>query len=133
MNPSYTTVVLKIRYTTPGDGKCLQKWECPLRGRKPEEIARDWWRKIKRESFAEELLSVTVEDEDITKKSPTIKVRLFFVGRIMLYIYSNQRYKFLPTKLLQQQCILSRCTRVVFNSVLSSEFFSILHRGIFFD
>jgi len=63
-----TVVIIKIRFTTPGDGMALRKWECPLRGRKPETIARDWWKQIKRETFAGDLISVTVEDEDITEK-----------------------------------------------------------------
>lgn len=67
MNELYTTVIIKIIYSTPA-GKTTQQWDCPLRGRKPEVIARDWWLQIQREVFTEELLSVTVEDEDITDK-----------------------------------------------------------------
>lgn len=60
-------VVISIRYTTLA-GRTLQRWDCPLRGRKPAVIARDWWNQIQKEVYTDELIEVTANGEDITDK-----------------------------------------------------------------
>ena len=64
-----TTVILRIFYITPdADGaKTLRQGEFPLKGKKPEEVAYQWWKDIKREYFLElHLYKVMCEDKDIT-------------------------------------------------------------------
>jgi hypothetical protein len=60
-------VVVSIRYTSPA-GPVLQQGEFYLRGKKPEEIALNWWKQIQREVYTDELISVEVNGEDITEK-----------------------------------------------------------------
>lgn len=59
---------IKITYLTPG-GRAQQGGSFPLRGRKPEQVAFEWIRQIKREVNFEELLEVIVNGaQDITKE-----------------------------------------------------------------
>jgi hypothetical protein len=60
-------IIISIRYTSPA-GPVLQQGEFYLRGRKPEEIALNWWKKIQREVYTDKIISVEVNNEDITDK-----------------------------------------------------------------
>ena len=58
---------IKIDYTT-AHGNITQAGEFPLRGRKPEQVAYEWWRKIKWDTYKGELRRVTIKgDQDITE------------------------------------------------------------------
>lgn len=62
------TVNIRIKYSFPA-GRAQQGGSFPLRGRKPEQIAFEWIRQIKKEVNFEELLEVIVDGkEDITEK-----------------------------------------------------------------
>jgi hypothetical protein len=60
-------VEIQIRYSSPA-GVVLQRGYFPLKGRKPEEAAVMWWREIRRESFADEIVEVIIDGEDVTEK-----------------------------------------------------------------
>jgi hypothetical protein len=60
-------ISISIRYTSPA-GPVLQQGEFYLRGKKPEQIALNWWKQIQREVYTDELISVEVNNEDITDK-----------------------------------------------------------------
>ncbi|MBM4762692.1 hypothetical protein [Bacillus sp. B15-48] len=60
-------VTIVIRYTSPA-GEVMQRGSFSLRGKKPEEVAYEWWKKIKLEVYTKELVSVEVNGEDITDK-----------------------------------------------------------------
>jgi hypothetical protein len=60
-------VIISIRYNSPA-GPVLQQGEFYLKGKKPEEIAFNWWKQIQREVYTDELISVEVNGEDITEK-----------------------------------------------------------------
>ena len=61
-------VVIRIVYLTPA-GRVEQKGSVPLKGQKPEKVALDWIKQIKKEVYFEELLEVIVDgNEDITEK-----------------------------------------------------------------
>ncbi|MFD0825879.1 hypothetical protein ACT8ZR_09390 [Neobacillus sp. M.A.Huq-85] len=60
-------VSIEIQYIA-ADSKVMQRGEFPLRRRKPEEVAFEWLKQIKREMpFYEELVKVKVNEEDITE------------------------------------------------------------------
>jgi hypothetical protein len=60
-------IVIRIDYKASGN-KAYQGGSFPLRGRKPEQVALDWWKQIKREmSYRAELEKVTANGEDITE------------------------------------------------------------------
>jgi hypothetical protein len=61
-------VIIEIHYKV--DSRALQKGNFPLRGRKPERIALDFWKQIKKNMFHRaELEKVIVEgDQDITQQ-----------------------------------------------------------------
>ncbi|WHZ05844.1 hypothetical protein QNH48_14985 [Neobacillus sp. YX16] len=63
------TVLLVIHYIAiEVDTKIMRKWETPLRGKKPEEVALKWWKEIIREYHIDlELEKVTSDGEDITE------------------------------------------------------------------
>jgi hypothetical protein len=60
-------VVIEIHYKS--DSRVLQTGTFPLRGRKPEKVALDFWKQIKREmSYRAELEKVMANgDQDITQ------------------------------------------------------------------
>lgn len=61
-------VRISIKYLSPA-GKVQQGGSFHTRGRKPEAIAYDWIKQIKKEVYFEELLEVMVDgNEDITEK-----------------------------------------------------------------
>lgn len=61
-------VNIRIKYSFPA-GRAQQGGSFPLRGRKPEQVAFEWLKQIKREVNFEELLEVIVDEkEDITEK-----------------------------------------------------------------
>jgi hypothetical protein len=60
-------VIISIRYSSPA-GPVLQQGEFYLRGKRPEQIALNWWKQIQREVYTDELISVEVNNEDITDK-----------------------------------------------------------------
>ncbi|CRK80288.1 hypothetical protein [Neobacillus massiliamazoniensis] len=58
--------VINIHYLGTG-GKMLQSGSFPLRGRKPEQIALEYWKQIQKESsYHAKLEKVTSDGEDIT-------------------------------------------------------------------
>jgi hypothetical protein len=60
-------IIISIRYNSPA-GPVLQQGEFYLKGKKPEEIAFNWWKQIQREVYTDDLISVEVNGEDITDK-----------------------------------------------------------------
>jgi hypothetical protein len=59
-------VLIQIHYIS-NEIKVLQGGSFPLRGKKPEQVAYDWWRQLKREmSYSGELEMVIADGEDIT-------------------------------------------------------------------
>jgi len=60
-------VLITIRYHSPA-GPVLQQGEFPLRGKKPERVAYEWWKQIQNEVYTNGLISVEVNNEDITDK-----------------------------------------------------------------
>ena len=59
---------ISIKYLSPA-GRVQQSGSFPLKGRKPEKIAFDWIKQIKKAVYFEELLEVIVDGkEDITEK-----------------------------------------------------------------
>lgn len=61
-------VIIQIKYLSSG-GRSQQSGSFPLRGRKPELIAVEWIKQVKRDLFFDELLEVIVDEkEDITEK-----------------------------------------------------------------
>ncbi|MEH7308690.1 hypothetical protein [Neobacillus drentensis] len=60
-------IMIEIHYKT--DIKSVQYNSIPLKGRKPEQIALQWWKQIKKEmSYRAELEKVIVDgDKDITE------------------------------------------------------------------
>jgi hypothetical protein len=60
-------VIISIRYLSPA-GPVLQQGEFYLKGRKPEQVALNWWKQIQRDVYTDELISVEVNGEDITEK-----------------------------------------------------------------
>lgn len=66
-------IVVQIYYIAEGI-KLLQRGSFPARGRKPEKVAFDWWRELKREMPVEiQLEKVIVDGEDITEKVKEMK------------------------------------------------------------
>lgn len=60
-------VVIHIHYITENDSRILQKGEFPLRGKKKEQVALEFWKWIKRENmYSVEIEKVLCEGEDIT-------------------------------------------------------------------
>lgn len=67
-------VVVHITYLVEGV-KVLQRGSFPSRRRTPEQVALDWWKQLKRESFLElELVKVLIDGED---KTDTLKKYLY--------------------------------------------------------
>ena len=64
----YMTVAIQIHYIAiENNVKCLRRWEVRLGRKKPEQVAYEWWKQIKRESFVDlELEKVIADGEDIT-------------------------------------------------------------------
>lgn len=61
-------VVIQIHYIAEGT-KVLQRGSFPAKGRKPEKVAYDWWRELKREMPVEIAIEKVIADgEDITEK-----------------------------------------------------------------
>lgn len=60
------TVNIQFFYIANGT-RVMQKANFHLKGRKPEEIAYDWWRQIKREMPVDDLEKVVCNGEDITR------------------------------------------------------------------
>ena len=60
-------VIIEIHYISNGN-KVMQRGSFPLRGRKPEKVAFDWWKQIKREMpFGAELSELLIDGEDKTE------------------------------------------------------------------
>lgn len=60
-------VLIQIHYVSNGI-KVLQHGSFPLKGKKPEQVAYDWWRQLKREmSYSGELEVVIADGKDITE------------------------------------------------------------------
>lgn len=68
-------VVIQIHYkATELGNKLLQRGSFPARGRKPEKVAYDWWRDIKKEMPVDiELEKVIIDGEDQTEKIKKIE------------------------------------------------------------
>lgn len=60
-------VFIAIHYTGPA-GRVEQKGSFPLRGKRPEEIAWDWWDKEVNRGFDKKLDKITADNVDITEK-----------------------------------------------------------------
>ncbi|MGM0903042.1 MAG: hypothetical protein ACQEXB_18335 [Bacillota bacterium] len=60
-------LAITIRYNSPA-GRVLQQGDFPLKGRKPEQVALDWWKQIQKDVYTDELIEVTANGEDITDK-----------------------------------------------------------------
>jgi hypothetical protein len=60
-------IQITIRYTSPA-GPVLQQGEFYLEGKRPEQIALNWWKQIQRDVYTDELIEVTANGEDITDK-----------------------------------------------------------------
>lgn len=60
-------VSITIKYSSPA-GVVMQRGSFPLRGKTPEQVVISWWKQIKREVFAEKLVEVILDGEDITEK-----------------------------------------------------------------
>ncbi|WP_226085633.1 hypothetical protein [Mesobacillus sp. S13] len=61
-------ITLKIKYLSPA-GRVEQRGSFTLKGRKPEKVALDWIKQIRKEVYFEELLEVIVDGkEDLTEK-----------------------------------------------------------------
>jgi hypothetical protein len=59
-------VAIEIKYISNGN-KVMQRGSFTLKGKKPEEIAFQWWRKIRMTMpYWPELEKITVDGEDIT-------------------------------------------------------------------
>lgn len=60
-------VVIHIHYIA-NDMGVLRRGSFPLKSRNPEEVAYEWWKQIKRESYVNlELDKVIADGEDITQ------------------------------------------------------------------
>jgi hypothetical protein len=60
-------VTIEVHYIT-NDNKVMQRGSFPLRRKKPEEVAYEWFRQIRREMpFGAELEKVIVDGEDLTE------------------------------------------------------------------
>jgi hypothetical protein len=63
---SNLNVNIEIHYIS--ESKILQRGSFPLKGRKPEQVALQFWKEIKREMpYAKEIELVRVDGEDITE------------------------------------------------------------------
>lgn len=60
-------VFIKIHYWGPA-GRVEQSGSFPLRGKRPEEVALDWWDKEVGRGYQREIGKITANDEDITEK-----------------------------------------------------------------
>jgi hypothetical protein len=69
MRKKQMNVTIQIHYITiENEGRILQRGSFPLKRRKPEEVAYEFWKWIKREMTVEiELEQVIADGEDITK------------------------------------------------------------------
>jgi hypothetical protein len=66
-------ILITIRYNSPA-GPVLQSGYFPIKGKKPEQIAYGWWKRIQLEVYTEGLISVVIGiDEDITEKVQEIE------------------------------------------------------------
>jgi hypothetical protein len=60
-------ITIEIHYKA--DSKMMQRAFFPVRGRKPEKVALDFWKEIKKElSYRVELEEVFAAGEDVTEK-----------------------------------------------------------------
>lgn len=60
-------VAIQIHYEADLGIKSLQRGSFPARGRKPEKVALDWWKELKREMNVEiNLEKVIVDGKEIT-------------------------------------------------------------------
>ena len=65
---NYTTVIIQIHYTSIANTKSYQKVVIPLKGRKPEMAAYQFWKWIKSQTPIDIFLGkVLCEKEDITE------------------------------------------------------------------
>lgn len=60
-------VLIQIIYMA-NENKVMQRASFPLKRRKPEEVAYEWWRQIRVHYETFELLEVTANEEGITDK-----------------------------------------------------------------
>jgi hypothetical protein len=60
-------IIISVRYNSPA-GSVLQQGEFYLKGKRPEQIALNWWKQIQRDVYTDELIEVTANGEDITDK-----------------------------------------------------------------
>ncbi|MCM3584878.1 hypothetical protein M3182_03850 [Mesobacillus maritimus] len=60
-----------IKYNSPA-GEVLQRGSFPLQGKRPESVAKDWWKQIQKKVYTEGLVEVTANGEDITDKVRTL-------------------------------------------------------------
>jgi hypothetical protein len=63
------TVVIQIHYIAiENEGRILQRGSFPLKGKKPEQVALEFWKGIKREMTVEVAIEQVIADgEDITE------------------------------------------------------------------
>jgi hypothetical protein len=67
MEKKQMNVTIEIHYITNGN-KVMQRGSFPLRRKKPEEVAFEWFRQIRREMpFGAELEKIIVDGEDVTE------------------------------------------------------------------
>ncbi|PLR89517.1 hypothetical protein [Bacillus sp. T33-2] len=62
------TITIRIDYISAA-GYMTQGGTFPLRDRRPEQVAYEWWMQIKREGFVEGIVKVIVDgDKDVTEQ-----------------------------------------------------------------
>jgi hypothetical protein len=62
------TVLIVIHFIS-SDNKIMQRGSFPLKGKTKEQVAFEWWKKIRREMpYGGELEKVLADGEDITEK-----------------------------------------------------------------
>jgi hypothetical protein len=57
---------IEIIFLSSSGSKILQRGSFPLKGKRPQDIAFDWWIKIQKEMFVELLEQVLCNGEEIT-------------------------------------------------------------------
>lgn len=62
-------IAVQIQYITELGNKVLQRGSFPAKGRKPEKVAYDWWRELKKEMNVEiKMEKVMIDGEDKTEE-----------------------------------------------------------------
>lgn len=62
-------IAVQIQYITELGNKVLQRGSFPAKGRKPEKVAYNWWRELKKEMNVEiKMEKVMIDGEDKTEE-----------------------------------------------------------------